>query len=189
MLERKTKWLADHVVGALAVYGVAALSGSLIGAWSSLEPPWNYTVASGVAALVLAAALWHGKRHGRQLPPPWGASYKPGSKRGDSVTVTDSISITTHGVARTDRGRFSIVRFDLLGTMDQHVPTGRRPTAVEFLEPTHRVVKPPLPEAVRWRFRTIAVVKEFTHDGVILDSHVQGISARVQVYHDEEDTL
>ncbi|MBD0328577.1 MAG: hypothetical protein ICV64_00515 [Thermoleophilia bacterium] len=183
MAKRAADWIIRHTINALAGTGFLAVIASVLGFWTQLEPPWNYTFAYGVAALLLAAALWYWRTHGWQLPPPWGKSYKPGVTQGSSFVTA---SLTVHGVAITPSADFSVVRFDLLGQPNQRVPTGRPARAVEFLEPTHTIVQPPLPKRVRWRLRTIAVVKSFTDDEMILDSYAQGVSAKVQVYHDKE---
>jgi hypothetical protein len=176
---RRINWLLGNTVAGLIVTGLGALLATVLGVRSSLEPPWNYTFAYGVAALVAASVVWYVQGQGWQLPAPWGTTYKPVAERGHeaaSVLKTDS----------PDPG-WSIVQFELRGLMDQRVPIGRRARAVEFLEPIHKIVKKAdLPERVRWRLRTIAVVKGFTQDAVILDSHVQRVPIRAQIHYSED---
>jgi hypothetical protein len=176
MYERGLKWLAGNILAGLVGSGALALLATLIGFWSSLESPWNYTFAYGMAALALAAVIWHIKRYGLDLPPPWGKFYWRGTRQ-------EYEAISAHGVASTPNEGFPIVGFDLRGQMNQRVPTGGRARAVEFLQPTHKIVKgTELPEVVRWRLRTIAIVKGFTEDEMILDSRVQKVHVSAQIH-------
>jgi hypothetical protein len=185
---RAGRWIVVGVLGyftiPLILSGAGALIATFVGFWSDLRSPWNYTFAYGVAALTLGGLLAYLRRYGAQLPPPWGRGYQ--SVTGGLIGVSETTAVI-QAVVTTPGEDTAIVKFDLLREMNQRVPTTRRVKAIQFLRPTNKLIKArELPEAIRWRFRTIAVVKSFTDDAVILDSFLRSEDARIQVWYADD---
>lgn len=164
-------------------FGASFVIATVVGVWSGLEPPFNYTLAIGSGLILFGVLTLLDRRVRAGWPAPWGSSQA--TQASGIATRADVGLLKTPGPGSP---AVSEIVFHIDGTSNRTVEVvpGRRLRALTFIDPFRKTVRASeLPKTVRWRGRKILSIKKFVPGAMTIDEY-RSLQLRAELFYEDE---